>query len=146
MPTLTAANFNLINATPTNITDFNQAISYLQQSTTGAAIIAQAAASNIAISFNRVGRDEFNTVTGIAWDSHAALTANDGHGNVLGVQSPALGLVHELVHSIDPAVIANFAQSNPQTGNVAIAYENMVAAEVGEPQRVDHSGIIIGTE
>jgi Ca2+-binding RTX toxin-like protein/20S proteasome alpha/beta subunit len=138
--------FTFINATQPDIDQFNAALSYLSRSSHGAAIVQQAAASNVSIVFNHSNdhsADGYSELYDqIRWDPNSAQAVVSDTGGIVGIQSPALGLLHELAHRTDPNYSSNVAQSDPQYDDLAEKYaveqENIVADDLGEPQRYNH--------
>src|SRR4051812_45238073 len=116
----------ITNASPADETSIALALSYLNTSAEGAAIMQQAADKNVTITINHVRNDSYNT---IFWDPHGAITVNaftTTMGAVdtttTGVHSAALNLLHEAAHATDPDLAAHFETPDPLYGNQAEKY------------------------
>jgi hypothetical protein len=157
--TAEAFNVNSTNATPDDIAKLNLALSYLAKSETGAALMQQAADQGVTISINHVGDDSYDAGV-ISWDpkSPTVVISNPSGGSTfvpgeslaVGVQSAALGLVHEAAHATDPDLAIHLETPNFNYQNaaeeLATLKENIVAADLGEPARYNHGGIpFVGT-
>jgi hypothetical protein len=141
--TLTADNFVVTNATSADRAALNLALSYLSKSPTAMAFLQQAADKGVIINIVHDGRDQYFDGT-IDWDPKSALaviTNTAGVGTV-GVQSAALGLAHEAAHAIDPNPIAIQNTKDPIYDDLgeryAVGQENIIASDLGEPQRFNH--------
>lgn len=95
---LTAANFNLNGATADDIAKFNLALTYLSQSPE--ALSALNASVGLTINIVHNGNDSYG-MPGVSWDPNSGLAVSNN--GVVGVQSAALGLAHEIAHSTSPA-------------------------------------------
>ncbi|MGK5049851.1 hypothetical protein ACQ4WP_28795 [Janthinobacterium sp. GB4P2] len=83
---------------------------------------------NYQVEINYSGSNLVTTVGGtLLWDPTTAMQVRDAQG-VMGVQSPAMGLIHELAHAL-------FGYNEPQ----ATAFETKVALELGEPIRATYN-------
>gem|GEM_PF-3348641 len=144
----TAADYTITNATAADINALNLALSYLDRSPKGNAVMQQVADKNVTINIVHDGSDSYRSSTNtINWDPNSALTVlTSGVGSV-GVQSAALGLAHEGAHAIDPNLASNSATPDPQYGDLAEKYaveqENIIASDLGEPQRFNHGGNLV---
>ncbi|MBC7702844.1 MAG: hypothetical protein H7274_02715 [Rhodoferax sp.] len=149
--TITASDFSVKNATSADVNALNSALLYLQGSTTGAAMVAEAAANGTTINIirggvagdNYTGRGDHSGGV-INWDPNGALqvVTNSGAGTP-GYLSPALVLLHEFGHDVDPNFMANQvfnAQYDTNAEQFAIGKENVVAVDLGEAQRLNHNG------
>jgi hypothetical protein len=146
---------NIINAAPADIDALALALTYLNESPAGAAIIQQAAENNITIRINHNNDDSYEKENNIInWDPTSALTVNaltTTAGNVdtttVGVQSAALGLLHEAAHATDPNYDVNRATPDPLYDNAAEKYaaqqEDTVAGQLGETERFNHGGFTV---
>jgi hypothetical protein len=165
MPNLiTSKDFNVHNADAATVAKLDMALAYLQQSPTGTAIVREAVAAGVNLGINEYhtdyygdtadpGQDKFDAGTNmVIWNPDSALQIKDMGGTILGVQSAALGLGHELTHSIDPAVLDHMAQEwklpgyQNATEYTAITYESMMANDVGEVSRDNWRGTDIRAE
>lgn len=92
---------------------------------------------------NHRGDDHFDFEHhAITWDAHSALRTTSG-----GVQSPALGLGHELVHANEAvgkrdvlASVFDAAYDNKEERRVIVGAETHAAHTLGEGTRHDHGG------
>ena len=144
----TAANFRITpGATSDDLNKFNLSLSHLALSSYATAVMTQAANSGVTITFVHNGEDAYDPSTHtIFWDPDSALTVKDEFtGGAKGVQSAALGLLHEAAHATDPNYWANKNEPNATYGNDEEAYatnvENSVAAVLGEPERYNHDAL-----
>jgi hypothetical protein len=152
-PLLTSASFTLINATPDNIVQLDLALLYLQTRSPEMAgpILRRAAASAVRIVFSDGVINKYDGYGEpqhmIVWDPCAGLEVVDADsGRTLGVESPANGLLHEMVHAID---VRQAARNNPDnypneqystdSEATAVIYANAVAKDCGEPERNDYT-------
>jgi hypothetical protein len=162
MPFVTASDFKLMNSNPGFVAQVNQALQYAQtQDSRMTDVLRDAAKAGIAIMNNPVdnmniaAQDRGETLFGhlsdgtkvALWNPEAAILANDG-GVVTGVQSPAQGLIHELVgHGMDPNQEQNRnipdAQYDNASERVAVTIESVFAEWMGEPGRDNHGGQIV---
>jgi hypothetical protein len=131
--------------------DTDEALAYLSRSAHARGFFARLneAAAPVTIVINRcdenhlLSKDDAASAA-ITWDPHQALIDTGGR------QSPALGLLHELVHAMhqieDPRALV--AARSQKCGNFdtceerrTILYgENPVAEDLGEALRIDHYG------
>lgn len=83
----------------------------------------------------------------IRWDPVTALVVRDEDGEVIGVESPAMNLLHEAVHATDENFIENSQSKNDAWLNdaerLATQTTNAAADEAGEVQRVNYGGELI---
>ena len=126
--------------------DLDDSLDYLSQSPTGAAIVQEMEDKDTTIQIVHNGQDMYDPGTNtIYWDPDAAHQVFDERGRTVGVQSPALALLHEGAHAVDPHLAEHRATPSRQFTNGAEAHaieaENIVAADLGEPQRVSHTGL-----
>jgi hypothetical protein len=98
---------------------------------------------------NAVDNDSFNPMARtLNWDSNSGLLTSNG-----GVQTPALGLGHELAHAAAPPglvmrlqLVPAGAYGNLEEFRVINFWEAGAAAHLGEPARLDHLGTPIRTQ
>jgi site-specific DNA-cytosine methylase len=97
------------------------------------------------LTINHRGDDHFDPNDNeIAWDPYSALRTTRG-----GLQSPALGLGHEVDHAVeDPATEARLQNipdgryDNAEERRVITGSETHAARVLGESVRYDHSGTL----
>lgn len=84
----------------------------------------------------------------VTWDAHSALRTTNG-----GVQSPALGLGHELVHANEAfekreclAATFDAAYDNKEERRVIVGAETHAAHTLGEGTRHDHTGHVFNVD
>ena len=140
----TVEDFNLVNATPQDITDFKAALEYLQGTNSDGSWKSETAVDLLSeipegttIVFNHFGMTAANPDTGaIAWDPRAALLLDNGY------QSPALGLVHEIDHALNyqEPVPTGDGYGNTEERRVISGTETQIAKDLGEITRTDHDG------
>jgi len=101
--------------------------------------------NGVTINIINDGQDRYDHGTKtIFWDPNSALAVKDPYDAIpsTGIQSPALGLLHEAAHATDPNFIRNLNTKNVAYGNDAEAcagnIEASVAEDLGEPIRHDH--------
>ena len=128
-----------------NISDYQQAIKYLNGDPGMTAIIQDlnASSTNYTVVTNNVDDDSFTPSTNtIRWDPHSALQCTSGQ-----TQSPALGLGHEMDHAnanwwerliggISTPDYQNFEEMRVIKGS-----ETDAAHTLGEGTRTDHFGV-----
>jgi hypothetical protein len=101
---------------------------------------------SISISLNSSGDDSYDGAHTINWDANSELITTSG-----GVQSPALGLGHELGHAffnfVNPTAYAALAGTaigggwtNAEEYRNITQFETPMAVFLGEPTRNDHLG------
>lgn len=153
---VTSAEFTVQNSNSEMTSMLNMALEYLQKSPAAGALIELASELGIQLGMNPKntdfypdvlmadpGTDLFDPGTHmVIWNPYSALEVKDyASGAIIGVQSAALGLLHEIVHGIDPALLSNLDEKLPGTGLanqaefVALQYESLVASELGEVTR-----------
>lgn len=89
---------------------------------------AYALSLNYKVEINYSGSNLFTPVgQTLLWDPTTAMQVRNAQG-VIGVQSPAMGLIHELAHAL-------FGNNEAQ----ATAFESQVAIELGEPTRATYA-------
>ena len=145
MTYITAKDFSIPpGATPLDMANLNEALIYLQGSPTAANILQGMIDQHVTIEFVHDGKDQYDDFYNkIYWDPNAAIVVTDSNGiPVGGVQSPALGLIHEGFHATDPNYVNTKFQRDPQYDFVpersAVGAEREVAVQLGEPQRFNH--------
>jgi hypothetical protein len=155
---VTAADFKLMNSNPTFEAQVTQALVY-EQMRDGrmTAIYQQAADTGLAIMNNPPGNlatvgshQDGQTVYGHIGSQNVALwnpefgLATKVNGQFTGIQSPATGLTHEIIHGLDPQQQANAAVAVPKYDDlseyVAVTIESVLSTWIGEPIRDNHGG------
>jgi hypothetical protein len=153
---LTAADFTLTNDTPTDVSDLNEALSYLSNSSNAQALLQNLEAAGTTINFDTNNGDSYAPATNtIDWDPTAAMvtSANNivdgidvgpGQGPVIGVNSPAICFAHEAAHATDPNLSTQLKQINWQYSSNAEQYaiqtEDSIDQQLGEVVRPNHFG------
>ena len=154
---LKASDFTVTNATDSDKADLDRALSYLDKDTTGtaSALMQQIASKGVTINIVHDGDDRYIEATKtINWDpkSPSTVITNpnggstyiDGVSLTVGVQSAALGLAHEAAHATDPNPLSVQNTRDPNYDTLAEKYavgvENVIASNLGEPQRFNHGG------
>lgn len=173
MVMVTALDFNPRNAdgspaSQAQLEQLNQAIRYLSQSPKAADLLQQAADKGVVIEFfsQMNGRYE-NGV--ISWNSEFSPKIKNSYTHETGYMSPALILLHEVVHSIDKQQGVDFidirnVKTDPRVGDsipdeytndpykigmknswerFATEIEREIAKELGEPSRYLYSDVDI---
>lgn len=173
MVMVTALDFNPRNAdgspvSQAQLEQLNQAIRYLSQSPKAADLLQQAADKGVVIEFfsQMNGRYE-NGV--ISWNSEFSPKIKNSYTHETGYMSPALILLHEVVHSIDKQQGVDFidirnVKTDPRVGDLipdeytndpykigmknswerfATEIEREIAKELGEPSRYLYSDVDI---
>ena len=139
----------LINADASDRAKLDKALDYIQTEMpfSGAPSVEGFAGKNAQIEINHEGRNEFTIHEGVSivrWDPDTALVVRDNNGNVLGVNSPAAVLLHEINHALDDNLAQNATERNATWDNDAERYAtqrtNDAMAEAGEAQRENHRG------
>lgn len=97
------------------------------------------------------GKDFWDPVThAVYWNPYSALQVDDINGNLIGVQSPRVALVHESTHGIDDLLKTHILDIIPQWHNsaeyLAMAYEGMSGAATGDPVRDHYGSYPVGQE
>jgi len=117
----------------------NQALLYLAESPLALEVMwaAKNAGVHLAIVTGDIEWGYRAATNTVFWNPGMAVRFLDG-----AVMSPAMVLIHELAHAIN--FIAN-PTPDPQYGNsedrrVIVNYENLIAAQLGEPTRNNHVG------
>ena len=111
--------------------DYDKAKDYLDQSSTAKESIKQLEDSAKDYKVKR-GKKSLDRTVGddtVEWDPHSAFQTNDGD-----TQSPALGLLHEFAHLLNPD------EKNHDKGKV-MALETACANELGEGIRTDYADV-----
>jgi RHS repeat-associated protein len=133
------------NGTAQENQDYGTALNYLNRDPQMASVISdlQNSSTVYLIDFNHNNDDSFDPSTNtINWDPHSGCSCTSG-----GIQSPALGLGHEMGHAHDPhlgnflSLISIFAGNydNWEEGRVITGLESAAAETLGEPKRPDHN-------
>ena len=125
--------------------DYNLAKAYLRRDSTERRLFVSLESSRrrFRLSINHRGDDHFDPATNtIAWDPYSALRTTRG-----GMQSPALGLGHEVAHAVEaPAREASLSDrvrpgyDNAEEARVIRGSERHAARTLGEAVRFDHRG------
>lgn len=148
---LDAADFKVRGASARDMADLDRSLAYLSQSPAAASVLQDMAAKGTTIQIVHDGQDKYSPQNNtVYWDPDAAHSVQGAKGKPPGVQSAAMGLLHEAAHATDPNYAENRATPNGQFDNDAekhaVGVENAVAADLGEPQRADHSGRPFGSQ
>ena len=132
------SDFKLDGATAQDKKDLQASIDYLSKTKLGAQVIATAEKQHVTIHIIHDGNDRAQGKE-IWWDPKSALVTTKG-----GVQSPALGLVHELAHTQanpkTPIRDLNNDYDNTEERRVITLIETPIARLLGEGLRFDHRG------
>jgi Effector protein len=152
---VTAKSFILTNDTPADVKDLNKALTYLSQSPTAEAMLQEGAKNSVTINF--ISGDSDGDPSAIDWDPNQGLEVNannvvggidfgPGDGPVVGVDSSALVLAHEMAHATDPNIATDAGQANWQYDDnaeqYAVGQEDQVDQQLGEVQRFNHMGAL----
>ena len=136
----------VVNGSPQQHQDYLDAIAYLGSAPAMARVISilQNSRTDYHINFNNLNDDSFNPATNtINWDSRSGCSCSAGNG----IQSPALGLGHEMAHAAIAAWLGNFLANiglfagdydNWEEWRVITGAEQQAARALGEPVRMDH--------
>lgn len=111
--------------TPTGMQQLTLALEYIKHSPTFSMYYQNMNGMTIYVGSN-MPTIEFSTTAAVSWNPTQGLQVVSEAG-VLGVQSAALGLVHEIAHAV-------FGYGEAQ----ATAFETVVARELGEPTRANY--------
>jgi RHS repeat-associated protein len=134
----------VVNGTPQQTQDYLAAVAYLKADGGMAAVIQDLENSKTVynVNFNNNDDDSFDPITNVInWDPYSGCTCTSG-----GIQSPALGLGHEMGHADAPGLgnflvlIKIFAGNydNWEERRVITGLETEAARTLGEPIRPDH--------
>src|SRR5438477_6908145 len=125
--------------------DYDLAKAYLTRDSAERRLFARLESSTrtFRLSINHRGDDHFDPATNtIAWDPYSALRTTRG-----GMQSPALGLGHEIAHAVEPpareAILSDRLRpgyDNAEEARVIRGSERHAARTLGEAARFDHRG------
>jgi hypothetical protein len=136
--------FTLLNASPQDISDFNDTLEYLQANDINGDWKSETAVDLLSslpdcasIRFNNYGITALDMETGIIhWDPRGGLLLDNGY------QSPALGLVHEIDHAVNfqEPVPTGDGYGNTEERRVISGSETQIAKDLGEPTRTNHDG------
>lgn len=116
MVMVTALDFNPRNAdgspaSQAQLDQLNQAIRYLSQSPKAADLLQQAADKGVVIEFfTQMGGEYGNGV--VSWNPKFSPKIQNSYTHETGYMSPALVLLHEVVHSIDPVSKIDYIDIN----------------------------------
>jgi hypothetical protein len=140
----TADNFTIYGATPQDVADLNEALQYLQgtdnkgewKSETAVDLLASLPdCTKIVLNDSNFTKSlpEFGI---IGWDPRSGLVTDNG------VQSPALGLAHEIDHVVgfQEPIPTNDGYGDTEERRVITGTETQIANDLGEPTRNDHHG------
>jgi len=91
--------------------------------------------NNIQIAIIHDGEDGYSVQNNVIyWDPSSGLVVDNSSGTPVGVQSSAIGLIHEGGHATDPNIATDVNVSDAQYGNLAERYavgvEDSVAAQL----------------
>lgn len=157
---VTSANFDVANATSSDIARLDKALTYLQQSQEATAMLEMAAQAGVKLGINSWGTDhygpdvtpgsdqyDYNGSGRVLWNPDSALEVRAADHSIVGVQSAAVGLMHEIFHSLDPGLVDGFMSRLVGYGNIseygAIQFETLIARQLGEVTRENHWGVSI---
>jgi hypothetical protein len=136
--TPSVSDFKLDGANAADKAALQKSVTYLEQTKLGKQVIQQAEKNHATIHIIRDGNDRA-LGNEVWWDPNSALTTTKG-----GVQSPALGLVHELAHTEanpkTPIRDLNNNYDNTEERRVITQIETPIARQLGEGTRTDHRG------
>ncbi|MBA2935379.1 hypothetical protein HZF05_14930 [Sphingomonas sp. CGMCC 1.13654] len=142
----TAADFTITGGTKQDKTDLNTALKYLQQTDSSGKAVSPTATKLIAkmkegatIHIIHDGNDSYDPSTGVLnWDPKSGLKVTSGQG----IQSAALGLVHEMDHEVSGTVgkPTGDGYQNTEEKRVIAGSETTIAHDLHEPTRTDHYG------
>lgn len=144
----TAGDFTIVNGGADSSAQLQQALDYLQQTDASGNPVSQTAfdllqsmppGANISIidASDPLGDRYDPTNNTIYWDPTSALIVPDG------MQSPALGLAHEMDHMVNGLPNpqpTNDGYENTEEQRVIQGSETQIANDLGEPTRTDHGG------
>jgi len=133
------------NATESDRRAYAEAKRYLSRDDEAKNILAEIDKQKVTVNIVHDGKDLYHPGTRtVDWDPHSALAVQDEFGHVLGVQSAALGLLHEGAHATDHDLAKHAATPNTDYKNdaeaFAVAAEDRGAKILGETQRFNHFG------
>jgi hypothetical protein len=115
----------------------NEALQYLDNSPTALALMRAARLNRITIVLE-TNLDSYTTGSIVHWNPTAGLMINGQ------LQSPAMGLIHELAHALNWSLriphLPDPQYDNSEERRVIVEIETVVARELGEPSRTSHSG------
>jgi len=143
----TSADFKVTGGTKQDKADLDTALKYLQQTDASGKAVSPTATKLIAkmkegatIHIIHDGNDSYNPGTGVLnWDPKSGLQVTSGQG----IQSAALGLVHEMDHEVNglknPQPTGDGYQ-NTEEKRVIAGSETTIAHDLHEPTRTDHYG------
>jgi Ca2+-binding RTX toxin-like protein len=158
---ITSKDFQLQGQTPADVIKLDAALTYLQNNSPAATAYLQDAMRTgypVTINFTRIGDIDAYTLPKtdepshiIHWQPDEALiynnttiAGNSDSASQLGVLSPALMLLHEIAHVIDPAFSkAPDSQYGQASERFAIKIENIVASQLQEGIRINHEGTYV---
>ena len=139
----------IYDASDVDMAKFHLASEYLTQSAAGTQLYQDAAAKQQYLQINHEGKVsyEYNPNTGVgivSWDPDKAIEVKDTNGNVIGYESPAANLAHEMAHLADENYVNNTKVALPGYDSlaekVAIDRTNAIVAPLGEAERIAHDG------
>jgi len=137
-PAAAVSDFKLDGATAADKKDLATSVKYLEKTTLGAEVIHRAEKEHVTIHIIHDGNDRALGKE-IWWDPKSALVTTKG-----GIQSAALGLVHELAHTQanpkTPVKPLNNDYDNTEERRVIQKIETPIARLLGEGVRTDHRG------
>ena len=127
---------------------FAEVTHYLSRDPEARKIQAEIDKEKIPVQIVHDRKDQYHPDTRtIDWDPHSALVVTDEFGHALGVQSSAMGLLHEEAHATDKKFAEHQKKHNADYENDAEAHavgvEDRAAKILGEPQRFNHYGLTL---
>jgi hypothetical protein len=143
----TSADFKVTGGTKQDKADLDTALKYLQQTNASGKAVSPTATKLIAkmkegatIHIIHDGNDSYNPNTGVLnWDPKSGLEVTSKQG----IQSAALGLVHEMDHEVNgqktPQPTGD-GYENTEEKRVITGSETKIAHDLHEPTRTDHYG------
>lgn len=138
----------LENDTPEDRQALKEALDYVSSDPTAKKIIDGMERKGVTVSIVHNGKDEYHADNDtIYWDPKAGLDVLDNQGNVVGVRSAAVSLMHEGAHATDPQFLKHNGTTNAQYDTDAELYavneEDKIASSLGEPVRLNHQGYMV---
>lgn len=139
---------NVYGASSTDMQKLQSALSYGSQNTQGVQLIHDTSLVQADLVINHSGinqtsMDASGHVT-VSWDPNTAIEVKDSSGNIIGYESPASNLLHEMAHAADPyfALDASIPDSQYEwlADKTAIERTNSIVVALGELPRDSHTG------
>jgi len=156
--------FKVYNADSQALSQLSESIAYLESSSIAYDVLRQMQLNGVSVFTNNVFVDEYNPKNSldtkyppntVVWGPRDGLSvlANVGsrvaNGGIVGIESSAVGFIHEGGHSTDKNLASNSSPTSKilQYGNMAEFYavgvENSVGQQLGETSRYNHGGLNI---